>query len=80
MVDINGVAVMPTLRQKTLKVIPAPLIEAVPQAPLAPEMPNPSVEFKCGGCGAVLIRGAEGKIYPLTVLCSSCGAYNATDV
>jgi hypothetical protein len=71
---------MPTLRQKVLQVVPAPLIEVVPQAPLAPEMPNPTVEFTCGNCGVVLIRGDEEKGYPLVVLCSSCGSYNSTDV
>ena len=66
----------------TLKVVPAPLIELVPRAPPVLEMPNQSltVEFTCGNCGAALIRGEEGKIYPLVVLCSSCGTYNSTDV
>ena len=52
---------MPALRQKALQVVPAPLIEVVPQAPLAPEMPNPTVEFTCGNCGAVLIRAGRRK-------------------
>ena len=65
------------LRQKTLHVVPAPLIEVVP---LVPETPNPTVEFTCGNCGAVLMRGEEEKVYPLVVLCNSCGSYNSTDV
>jgi predicted RNA-binding Zn-ribbon protein involved in translation (DUF1610 family) len=71
---------MPTLRQKTLHVVPAPLIEVLPQASLASEMPNPTVEFTCGNCGVVLMRGEEEKVYPLVVLCNSCGSYNSTDV
>ena len=71
---------MPALRQKTLKVVSAPLIEGVPRAPPALEVPNPTVEFKCGNCGAVLMRGDEGKVYPLMVHCISCGSYNSTDV
>ena len=70
---------MPALLQKTLKVVPAPLIEAVPTAPPALEALNPTVECKCGNCGAVLIRGDESKAYPLMVLCISCGSYNSTD-
>ena len=70
---------MPTLLPKTLKVVPAPLIEVVPGPP-APELPNPTVEFTCGNCGAVLMRADEEKVYPLVVLCSSCGSYNSTDV
>ena len=71
---------MPTLFPKTLKVVSAPLVEAVPRAPPALEMPNPTVEFTCGNCGAVLLRGEEGKVYPPVVLCNSCGSYNSTDV
>ena len=48
---------MPVLRKKTLKVVPAPLIEGVPSAPPALKVPNPTVELKCGNCGAVLMRG-----------------------
>ena len=67
--------------QKTLNVVPEPLIEGVPRAPPALEMPTtPTVEFKCGNCGTILIRGGEDKVYPLVVLCSSCGSYNSTDV
>ena len=36
---------MPTLLPKTLKVVPAPLIEVVPRAPPALELANPTVEF-----------------------------------
>ena len=65
---------------KTLKVVPAPLIEGVPRAPPALEMPNPTVKFTCGNCGAVLMRGDERKTYPLMIFCISCGSYNSTDV
>jgi predicted RNA-binding Zn-ribbon protein involved in translation (DUF1610 family) len=77
--DSELVAAMPALPQKTLKVIPAPLVETVPSAPPALETPNPTVEFKCGNCGAVLMRVDEGGVYPVIVLCISCGSYNLTD-
>ena len=70
---------MPALLQKTLKVVPAPLIEAVPKAPPVMEAPNPTVEFKCGNCSAVLMRVDEGKAYPLMIHCTSCDAFNSTD-
>jgi predicted RNA-binding Zn-ribbon protein involved in translation (DUF1610 family) len=57
-----------------------PLVGAVPSAPPVLELPNPTVEFTCGNCGAVLMRAAEEKVYPLVVLCNSCGSYNSTDV
>ena len=71
---------MPALLPKTLKVVPAPLVEAVPSAPPVLEMPNPTAEFTCGNCGAILMRADEEKVYPLMVLCSSCVSYNSTDV
>ena len=77
--NLELVTAMPALRQKTLKVVRAPLIETVPTAPPALEAPNPTVECKCGNCGAVLIRGDENKAHPLMVLCISCGSYNSTD-
>jgi hypothetical protein len=56
------VAAMPAFPQKTLKVVPAPLvIEAVPKAPPVLEALNPMVECKCGNCGAVLMRGTKVK-------------------
>ena len=71
---------MLALRQKTLKVVPAPLvIEAVPKAPPVLEALNPTVECKCGNCGAVLMRGDESKNYPLMIHCTSCDAFNSTD-
>ena len=75
------VAALLAFLQKTLKVVPAPLvIEAVPKAPpVLLEAPNPTVECKCGNCGAVLMRGDESKNYPLIILCISCGSYNSTD-
>jgi hypothetical protein len=72
------VAAMPALPQRTLKVVPAPLIEAVPRAPPVLEMPNPTVEYKCGNCDVVLMRVDERKAYPLIVHCVSCGSYNST--
>ena len=70
---------MLALLQKTLKIVPAPLvIEAVPKAPPVLEALNPVVELKCGNCGAVLMLGDESKNYPLIILCISCGSYNST--
>jgi predicted RNA-binding Zn-ribbon protein involved in translation (DUF1610 family) len=70
---------MPTLPQKTLTVVPAPLvIGAVPNAPPVLEAPTATVEYRCGNCGAVLMRADKDKIHPLMVHCISCGTYNST--
>ena len=72
--NLELVTAVPALPQRTLKVIRAPLVETLPSAPPALELPNPTVEFTCGNCGAILIRGDEEKVYPLVVLCNSCGS------
>jgi hypothetical protein len=76
--ELEPVAAMPALRKKTLKVVPAPLVEGVPSAPPALETRNPTVELKCGNCGAVLMHGDGSKTGPLMVHCLSCGSYNST--
>ena len=69
--DLELVVTMAALLQKTLKVVPTPLIEGVASAPPVLETPNPTVEGKCGNCGAVLIRGDGSKTGPLMVHCVS---------
>jgi hypothetical protein len=55
-----SVAAMLALLKKTLKVVPGPLVTgAVPIAPSALEALNPTVECKCGNCGAVLMVGIK---------------------
>ena len=73
------VAAMLALPQRTLKVVPAPLVEGVPTAPPVLEALNPTVELKCGNCGAVLMRVDRSKTYPLMIHCISCDSYNSTD-
>jgi hypothetical protein len=68
---------MPALRKKTLKVVPTPLVETVPTAPPTLEVLHPTVELKCGNCGAVQ-RGDRSKTGPLMVHCLSCDSYNST--
>ena len=70
---------MSALLQKTFKIVPAPLIEAVPKAPPVLEALNPTVECKCGNCGTILMRGDnESKNHPLIIFCIACGSYNST--
>jgi hypothetical protein len=71
---------MLAILRKALKIVPAPLvIEAVPKAPPVLQALNPTVECKCGKCGAVLMRGDKIHSPPLMILCTSCGSYNSTD-
>jgi hypothetical protein len=41
---------------------------------------NPLVphEYRCGGCGAVLMSADKNKLHALIIHCTSCDAYNST--
>jgi hypothetical protein len=71
---------MSALPQKTLKVVPAPLVlAAVDEAPPVREVASPTVEYTCGNCGVILMRANEKrKAYVLIVHCTSCDTYNST--
>ena len=65
--------------QKTLKIVPAPLVTAaVANAPPLLEEADPTVEYTCGHCGAVLMRVDQRKLHALMVHCTECDAYNST--
>jgi hypothetical protein len=69
---------MITFPQKTLKIVPPPLaIAAVANAPPVLETLSPTVEYRCGSCGAVLMRVDENRA-PLMIRCTSCEAFNST--
>jgi hypothetical protein len=65
--------------QKALKIVPPPLaIAAVADAPPVLEGADPTAEYTCGHCGAVLMRVGQSKPHILMVHCTSCDAYNST--
>ena len=66
------------LPQRTLKVVPTPLVEA-PSAPPALEDRKPTVNYVCGSCGAVLMHADENRVHPLIIYCTVCDACNSTD-
>jgi hypothetical protein len=39
---------------------------------------DPTVEYRCGGCGAVLMSADKNKLHALIIHCTSCDAYNST--
>jgi predicted RNA-binding Zn-ribbon protein involved in translation (DUF1610 family) len=65
--------------QKALKIVPAPLVTAA-SAPPVLNGPEPTVEYTCGHCGAVLMRVDQRKPHALMVHCTECDAYNSTAV
>ena len=67
------------LPQKTLKVVPAPLvIAAAADAPPVLEEAGATVEYACGHCGAALMRVDQSKPHILMVHCTACDSYNST--
>jgi len=70
---------MVALPQKTLKIVPAPLVKVADAPPVLVEGAEPTVEYTCGNCGAVLMRADESKPHSLMVHCTACDAYNSTE-
>ena len=65
--------------QKTLKIVPAPLVTAAAaNAPPVLEEAEPTVEYMCGNCGAALMRVDHSKAHVLMVHCNSCDSFNST--
>ena len=70
---------MAALSQKALRVVPAPLVmNAAMSAPPVLEDTGSTVEYRCGGCGAVLMRADEQQVHSLIIHCTACDAYNST--
>jgi DNA-directed RNA polymerase subunit RPC12/RpoP len=67
---------MPTRR---LKVIPAPGIGHVLEAPPTLIASDHSVDYTCGHCEAILLHADEGQVHGVLIRCKKCGSYNATD-
>jgi DNA-directed RNA polymerase subunit RPC12/RpoP len=72
---------MEAVPQKILKVVPEPMVigAAVSVPPVLEDRGRPTVEYVCGGCGAVLIRADEQQVLSLIIHCTACDAYNSTD-
>ena len=75
------VEAMPALSQKTLRVVPAPLATgaALAAPSVLEDRGSPTVEYRCGSCGAVLMRADEQQVHMLIIHCTACDAYNSTD-
>jgi uncharacterized Zn finger protein (UPF0148 family) len=58
-----------------LKVVTAPAIGVVLEAPPALVASEHSVDYTCGRCGTVLLHADEGQVHG----CANCGSYNSTD-
>jgi predicted RNA-binding Zn-ribbon protein involved in translation (DUF1610 family) len=68
-----------TTRKISLKVLPAPAIGKVLDAPPVLTASEHSVDYTCGRCGTVLLHADEGQVHGVLIHCKNCGSYNSTD-
>jgi predicted RNA-binding Zn-ribbon protein involved in translation (DUF1610 family) len=62
-----------------LKVVTAPPVGVVLEAPPVLKASEQSVDFICGRCSAVLLHADEGQVHGILIHCANCGSYNSTD-
>jgi DNA-directed RNA polymerase subunit RPC12/RpoP len=62
-----------------LKVVIAPAVGVVLEAPPVLRASEHSVDYTCGRCGTVLLHADEGQVHGILIRCTNCGSYNSTD-
>jgi hypothetical protein len=62
-----------------LKVVTAPAIGVVLEAPPVLEASEHSVDYTGGRCATVLLHADEGQVHGILIHCANCGSYNSTD-
>jgi DNA-directed RNA polymerase subunit RPC12/RpoP len=68
-----------TDRQIPLKVLIAPSVGVVLEAPPVLRASEHSVDYTCGRCGTALLHADEGQVHGVLIRCTNCGSYNSTD-
>ena len=68
-----------TTHKIPLKVVTAPAISVVIEAPPVLVAGEYSVDYICGCCAAVLLHADEGQVHGVLVHCAKCGSYNLTE-
>jgi hypothetical protein len=66
-------------RKISLKVVPAPPVGHVLDAPPVLVASDHSVDFTCGNCRTVLLHAEAHQIFNLLIQCKKCGSYNRTE-
>ena len=66
-------------KKMSLKIVVAPRLGAVLEAPPALFAGTHTVDYACGYCGIVLMHADEGQVHELIIRCASCGSYNETE-
>jgi predicted RNA-binding Zn-ribbon protein involved in translation (DUF1610 family) len=68
-----------TDRKIPLKVVIAPAVGVVLEAPPVLKASEHSVDYTCGRCGVALLHADEGQVHGILIRCTNCGSYNSTD-
>lgn len=68
-----------TARKISLKVVIAPAIGLVLDAPPVLMASDHSVDYTCGHCGTILLHAEENQVHGVLIRCTECGSYNSTD-
>jgi len=62
-----------------LKIVIAPAIGVVLQAPPVLRASEHSVDYTCGRCAAVLLHAEQDQVHGILIRCINCGSYNSTE-
>jgi hypothetical protein len=62
-----------------LKMVATPGLQRFVSAPPILSASSHTVDYACGGCGAVLMHAEEGQVHNLLIRCVECDAFNSTD-
>ena len=63
----------------SLRVVTAPAVGHVVDAPPVLKASENSVDYTCGHCGTILLHAEEGQVHGVLFRCAECGSYNSTD-
>ena len=66
-------------RKIPLKIVTAPAIGVVLEAPPVLIASEHSVDYTCGGCGTIVLHADEGQVHGVLIRCVNCGSYNSTE-
>jgi hypothetical protein len=68
-----------TTRKIALKVVVAPKIAVLLEAPPVLKASEHSVDYTCGRSGTILLHAEENQVHGVLIRCNDCGSYNSTD-
>ena len=65
--------------RKPLRIIDAPRVGPILDAPPALAFSNHTVDYTCGHCGTVLMHAEDGQVHELMIRCNRCSRYNVAE-